>query len=106
VRYTPGGGRVDVAVGLRDGAPAIIVRDTGPGIPDDERAHVFDRFARGSQASAPGSGLGLAIVRRIAERHGARVDLEPGIDGKGLGVVVRFAGVAATASAPVPVAQA
>jgi two-component system OmpR family sensor kinase len=95
VRYTPRGGRVDVAVGTRDGAPAIVVRDTGPGIPADERAHVFDRFARGAQASAPGSGLGLAIVKRIAERHGARVDFEPGVDGKGLGVVVRFAAAAA-----------
>jgi two-component system, OmpR family, sensor kinase len=90
MRYTPAGGRVDVSVALRDGAPAFIVRDTGPGIPADEREHVFDRFARGAHASAPGSGLGLAIVRRIAERHNATVTLEPGIDGEGLGVVVRF----------------
>ena len=92
VRYTPGGGRVDVSVSARDGAPALIVRDTGPGIAADERAHVFERFARGAHASAPGSGLGLAIVRRIAERHGATIDLEAGIDGGGLGVVVRFGG--------------
>ena len=91
IRYTPAGGRVDVSVVTRDGAPAFIVGDSGPGIAAAEREHVFDRFARGAHASAPGSGLGLAIVRRIAERHGARVDFEPGIDGAGLGVVVRFA---------------
>jgi signal transduction histidine kinase len=102
VRYTPQGGRVDVAVTMRDGAPAVVVRDSGPGIPAEERAHVFDRFARGAQASAPGSGLGLAIVRRIAERHGASVVLEPGIDGLGLGVVVRFAAGAAAGDAPAP----
>jgi two-component system OmpR family sensor kinase len=89
-RYTPAGGRVDVSVTARDGAPAFIVRDSGPGIAADEREHVFDRFARGAQVSAPGSGLGLAIVRRIAERHGATITLEPGIGGGGLGVVVRF----------------
>ena len=90
MRYTPAGGRVDVSVLTRDGAPAFAVRDSGPGIAADEREHVFDRFARGAHASAPGSGLGLAIVKRIAERHGATVTLEPGIDGMGLGVVVRF----------------
>lgn len=90
MRYTPAGGRVDVSVATRDGAPAFIVRDSGPGIPADEREHVFDRFARGAHANAPGSGLGLAIVKRIAERHGATIALEPGIDDQGLGVVVRF----------------
>ncbi len=92
VRYTPAGGRVDVSVEPRNGAPALVVRDSGPGIPPDERGHVFDRFARGRDARVPGSGLGLAIVHRIAERHGATVDFEDGLDGKGLGVVVRFAG--------------
>ncbi|MEO8848156.1 MAG: ATP-binding protein [Casimicrobiaceae bacterium] len=90
IRYTPAGGRVDVGVALRDGVPAIAVRDSGPGIAQDEREHVFGRFARGTQATAPGSGLGLAIVRRIAQRHGASVTFEDGIDGGGLGVLVRF----------------
>jgi two-component system OmpR family sensor kinase len=81
VRYTPQGGRVDVAVTTRDGAPAIVVRDSGPGIPADERAHVFDRFARGAQASAPGSGLGLAIVRDIAELYSGAVALDDSLLG-------------------------
>lgn len=91
VRYTPAGGHVDVAVETRDGAPALVVRDDGPGIPASERATVFDRFARGSRAEAPGSGLGLAIVKRIADRHGASVTLGDGIGGRGLEVVVGFA---------------
>ena len=91
IRYTPRGGHVDVAVEPRDGAPAIVVRDDGPGIAPGERAQVFERFARGARADVPGTGLGLAIVKRIAERHGATVELVDGSGGLGLEVVVRFA---------------
>jgi two-component system OmpR family sensor kinase len=91
VRYTPPGGRVDVAVVSRHTAPTLLVRDNGPGIPVDERDAVFERFTRGSNVTAAGSGLGMAIVRRIATRHGATVQLEDGIDGGGLGVAVQFA---------------
>ena len=90
VRYTPPGGQVDVVVEPRDGRPALVVRDTGPGIPAAERAMVFERFARGRDAAAPGSGLGLAIVRRIAERHGATVALDDGPGGHGLAATVSF----------------
>jgi len=96
LRYTPRGGRVDVAVESRGTDAAITVRDSGPGIPAAERARVFDRFYRapgGAAADVAGSGLGLAIVHRIAERHGAEVSLGTGIaeDGReGLGVTVLF----------------
>jgi two-component system OmpR family sensor kinase len=89
IRYTPAGGRVDVAVQIEDGAPVVSVEDTGPGIPPDERARVFDRFYRVEQAGA-GSGLGLAIVQNIAQRHGAHVELDAGAGGQGLKVRVRF----------------
>ena len=46
IRYTPSGGRVDVAVALEDGRPVLRVEDSGPGIPPHERARVFDRFYR------------------------------------------------------------
>jgi signal transduction histidine kinase len=65
-------------------------RDNGPGIAPAERAQVFERFARGRDAAAPGSGLGLAIVRRIAERHGARVELADGPGSRGLKATVTF----------------
>jgi two-component system OmpR family sensor kinase len=94
VRYTPAGGRVDVAVDNRDGRAVLSVVDTGPGIPAAERAQVFARFHRGSAAAgatAPaGSGLGLSIVRRIADAHGATVRLEDGPGGRGLSVQVGF----------------
>ncbi|MGE5384588.1 MAG: ATP-binding protein [Betaproteobacteria bacterium] len=88
VRYTPAGGRVDVSCGIDEGKPFLEVADTGPGIPPEEREHVFDRFYRRANDDAPGSGLGLAIVRTIAQRHGARVALS---DAEGGGLLVRVA---------------
>lgn len=94
VRYTPDGGRVDVSV-LAEGPQALlVVSDTGPGIPADERGRVFDRFYRRPGETAEGSGLGLAIVRAVAERHGIDVRLGDA-DGGGLRVEVRFPPAAA-----------
>lgn len=84
LRYTPAGGRVDVSVARAGAGLVAEVTDTGPGIPENERERVFDRFYRGGVNAVPGSGLGLAIVRRIAERHGITVTLLDGADGKGL----------------------
>jgi two-component system, OmpR family, sensor kinase len=88
IRYTPSGGRVDVAVALEDGRAVLRVEDSGPGIPPHERTRVFDRFYR-VESGGSGSGLGLAIVQNIAQRHGAQVELDNG-GGMGLKVSVRF----------------
>lgn len=94
LRYTPAGGRIDVALDEDGGAAVLSIADTGPGIPAAERAQVFERFHRGSAAEARpnsgGSGLGLSIVRRIADAHGAAVTLDDGPGGRGLAVRVRF----------------
>jgi two-component system OmpR family sensor kinase len=96
LRYTPSGGRVDVAV-ERDAAAAVLtVTDTGPGIPADERERVFDRFYRG-KATEPGSGLGLSIVRRIADAHRGTIALDDA-PGGGLRVTARFPAVPAARS--------
>ncbi len=95
LRYTPEGGRIDVAVDAVDGHAELAVTDTGPGIPAAERERVFERFHRGVSATADagssaGSGLGLSIVRRIADAHGASIVLEDGPGGAGLTVRVVF----------------
>ena len=83
IRYTPTGGRVTVT--LRDSNGVTLeVRDTGPGIPETERKQVLQRFYRIAGSGEEGSGLGLSIVRRIAQLHGARLelhdnDVEPGL---------------------------
>jgi two-component system OmpR family sensor kinase len=99
VRYTPAGGRVDVSVSRDRDDCLLAVRDDGRGIAADERDRVFTRFARGGGHEAEGSGLGLAIVKSIAERHGATVSLGEGLDGRGLGIVVRFGAAARMPSA-------
>ena len=89
LRYTRTG-RVVVRA-RREGHGAVLeVEDTGPGIPAGERQRVFDRFYRGDAAPTGGTGLGLAIVKRIAERHGATVELLYGAGGKGLLAKVSF----------------
>jgi two-component system sensor histidine kinase MprB len=69
-KFSPDGTPIEIVVtGGR-----VEVRDHGSGIPDADRARVFDRFYRAATARAqPGSGLGLAIVRQVAERHHGRV---------------------------------
>jgi len=91
IRYTPAGGRVDVAAYRERGGAVLEVIDTGPGIPQEERERVLDRFYRRVGSEAAGSGLGLSIVKNIAERHGAQLALDAGPAGRGLAVRVVFA---------------
>lgn len=90
IRYSPAGGRVDVAVTHEDHRALLTVVDEGPGIPVADRGRVFDRFFRGTELDVPGSGLGLAIVKSIAERHLATIALDSGPGGHGLAVRVSF----------------
>jgi two-component system OmpR family sensor kinase len=93
IRYTPAGGRVDVCLSIEDGAAPeadLSVTDTGPGIPEEQRSRVFDRFHRVPGTSVAGSGLGLSLVQSIARRHGGRVSLRAGPGGVGLRVEVRL----------------
>ena len=82
IKFTPAGGGVRLDVSVANGHAAVVVTDSGIGIPAAELPHVFERFYRGDAArrAAEGAGLGLAIARWIAEVHGARIDIasEPG----------------------------
>jgi signal transduction histidine kinase len=82
VNYTPEGGRITLETGLGNWQNTIYatltVRDTGPGIPEEEQTHIFERFYRGLYARASGvsgTGLGLAISQEIMTRHGGRLTL-------------------------------
>ena len=79
IKFSEPGGEVWVSAWQRNGEVGVTVKDTGPGIPADARAQVFDRFyradpARGREGS--GSGLGLSICREVADAHGGRVWVE------------------------------
>jgi two-component system OmpR family sensor kinase len=90
LRYTPQGGRVDVTAGQQHGRPYLRVCDNGPGVPEADRARVFDRFYRPDGNEVWGCGLGLSIVKSVADAHQATLLLESGGDGRGLMVTVFF----------------
>ncbi|MFA5241594.1 MAG: ATP-binding protein [Sulfuricella sp.] len=90
IRYTPGHGRVSVSLLVEQGRVRLEVTDSGPGIPEQERQRVFDRFYRILGSDAAGSGLGLSIVKRIADVHAASLALADGEHGAGLRVSVAF----------------
>ena len=70
IKFTPQGGRVSIRVSGGDGAARIDVSDTGPGIPDESRGRIFDRFYRGDEHADVGTGLGLSIAKRAVEANG------------------------------------
>lgn len=93
-RYSGTGARIQVVcrrVRMEDGwCVALGVRDDGPGVPASARDRIFDRFYRVPGTTGRGSGIGLSLVARIAELHGATIDVGEGLDGRGFGITVRF----------------
>ena len=84
-RFSPPHGRIEVDAVARQGFIVLSVSDEGPGIPEAERAKIFDMFytaARGDRGGQ-GTGLGLAICQGMVGAHGGRVEVGQGIDAKG-----------------------
>lgn len=90
VRYTESGGHITVRVGSEPGGILLTVEDDGPGVPEEDRERVFQRFYRVLGTGTDGCGLGLAIVREIAASHGAESSLLPGANGRGTVAQIRF----------------
>lgn len=88
LRYTQTGGQVTVRIDRAQGKIRLEVEDNGPGIPENERARVFERFYSVLGSDQKGCGLGLAIVREVADRHHAEIALLPGADG--IGTLIRI----------------
>lgn len=84
VRYTPAGGRIDIAIMRIETGIRIEIRDTGPGIDPDKLLRVFERFFRAAPSDIEGSGLGLAIAEAAARRNHATVILANRVDRPGL----------------------
>ena len=90
LKYTPPGGSVTVSVGKTNGKPLLAVEDSGPGIPEEDRQRVRQRFYRLPNSPGHGSGLGLAIVDEIAKLYGASLSLGPCTNGQGTRVTLQF----------------
>ena len=82
LRFTPSGGRVAVDVTGTEGGIVFTVTDTGPGIPEEHRALIFQKHYVVDRRTAVGSGLGLAIAKEMVELHGGVITLHsPSQDG-------------------------
>jgi signal transduction histidine kinase len=74
------GSRSTVTAGVRPGEALFCVKDEGPGMPEEARAHAFDRYWQLRDSDRRGSGLGLYIAKGIVDAHGGRIwiDSTPG----------------------------
>jgi signal transduction histidine kinase len=92
IKFTPEGGTIDISLAARDGYVRLDVSDTGIGITEQERAHLFERFFRTQsvlERQIPGTGLGLYISKAIVEAHGGRIAVRSG-EGEGTTFVVEL----------------
>ena len=107
LKYTPKGSRIEISAARRGAEVEVSVRDNGPGIPEADLPHIFERFYRvdkGRSRETGGTGLGLSIVKHIVQLHGGRVWVESRL---GQGTTFYF-GLPVRAAAPdtaVPFAQ-
>ncbi len=79
IKYTPQGGEVVVDLGKAGHRARLSVSDNGPGIPEEDQPHIFERFYRGEKArtrqrDGKGFGLGLSIAYWIVRNHGGTID--------------------------------
>jgi signal transduction histidine kinase len=89
VRHSPAGGTVELRVGVEGGRAFVVVEDEGPGIPESDRARLFERGWRGA-TDRDGHGLGLSIVKQVADAHAGVEVVSPVGPGGGTRVTLSF----------------
>ena len=105
LKYTPAGGRIDIAVLEHDGDIVLRVSDSGVGIAPDLLPHVFDVFVQGAisiDRSQGGLGIGLSLVRRLVELHGGTVSASSPGNSSGSTFEIRLPRAEAAAAADTP----
>ena len=82
IKFDPQGGYVGIKMKQRDGEITVTVEDSGPGVDEEAKKHIFDRFYQAdSSHKEEGNGLGLALVKRIVDANKGRVTVENRIAG-------------------------
>lgn len=84
IKYTPEGGFIRMGLGIKNQMIVVTVEDNGPGIPDSEKEHIFDRFYRLDDSRARdtgGTGLGLAIAKEAVMLHGGEISVKDAKNG-------------------------
>lgn len=78
LKFTPEGGTIGIDLDVTENNVSIQVKDTGPGIPEDQQAHVFERYRKADRTGnkQAGAGLGLAIVKKILELHDTSIHIK------------------------------
>lgn len=86
----PVNGRVKIKIAKTANSTSLSIIDNGPGVPDQDKQMVFNRFHRLANNRAKGSGLGLSIVQRIVDLHNAHIELKDAVPAPGLHVKINF----------------
>jgi signal transduction histidine kinase len=93
VKFTPNGGSITWRVYEEPDAAVMSIRDTGPGIKEEDLAHIFEMFYQGEVTSSPrksGLGIGLTVVKNLVEMHGATIEVHAEGESAGAEFVVRI----------------
>ena len=78
LKFTPSGGHISLTLKAKEGQVEVSIADSGPGIPEDQQAYVFERYYQDvkSPEKKKGAGLGLAIVKKILELHDSSISIK------------------------------
>ena len=90
ISYTPHGGNVSIKLSDQQQQSTLIIEDDGPGISEQDRERVIQRFYRAENHQAPGCGIGLSIVDRVVKMHRGSLTLQQADSGQGLKVVIHL----------------
>lgn len=90
IAYTPAMGKIRISLSKQKQKTTFIVEDSGPGISEQDRERVMERFYRAENHQTPGCGIGLSIVDRVVQMHKGSLALRKADSGQGLKVIVQL----------------
>jgi signal transduction histidine kinase len=86
----PSGGTVAINLSAKNSKTILIIEDSGPGIREEDRERVMERFYRAENHQEPGCGIGLSIVDRVVQMHQGHIQLAHANSGQGLKIIIEL----------------